>query len=90
MINWEEYKKQSKKRKSKLSDEELIKTFNKEVGCGGWGTARMYHLHYLSKEIRLRDFNSDIIFDLDHQGNVKSMKLSQKVILLNNKLILIY
>ena len=86
MVNWEEYKEKSRKRKSLCSDENLIRTFNKEVGCGGWVIARMWHLHYLSHEIRRRNFNSDIIFDLDEKGNILAMKLSKKVKLVDNKL----
>ncbi len=89
MVNWEEYRQKSKKRKSLSSDEALIRTFNREVGCAGWGTARMWHLHYLSHEIRRRNFNSDIIFDLDEKGNILAMKPSKKVKLVDDKLVFV-
>ncbi len=89
MVNWEEYKKKCKNRMSLLSDKELIITFNGGVGCAGWGTARMWHLHYLSHEIRRRSFDSDIIFDLDDKGNILAMKLSKKVELVDDQLVFI-
>ena len=86
MIDWEEVKRKYRDGFARSSDEVLIKSFNREVGCGGWGTARMWYLHYLSREIRRREFNSDIIFDLDEKGNIKSMKLSKKVEINDNNL----
>ena len=49
---------------NKLSDDELIETFNKEVGNRGWVSARGYYLVALHTEFTNRGFDiSEISYD---------------------------
>jgi len=49
---------------TKLSDDELIESFNKEVGNKGWVSARGYYLVALHSEFTTRGFDiSKISYD---------------------------
>lgn len=87
MNDWVAYCNDLNKRFKQKTDEELVETFNGQVGCAGWVTARMYYLHCLRNEIRNRKFNSEILFEFDDAGKTTSFKLSKKVKLLKNKLV---
>ena len=87
MTNWKLYCNDLSKRFEQITDEELVETFNEQVGCAAWVTARMYYLHCLRNEIRNRKFNSDILFEFDDAGKTRSFKLSKKVKLLKGKLV---
>lgn len=69
-----------------LTNDELIERFNNEIDNKGWVTARGYYLDCLKTEIRNRPFNSDIVFDVDTNGNVVAFNLRNKVALVDNKL----
>jgi len=86
MNDWVAYCNGLNKRFKENTDEELVETFNEQVGCAGWVTARMYYLYCLRNEIRNRKFNSDILFEFDDFGEVRAFKLSKKVKLLKGKL----
>ncbi len=58
---------------NKLSDEEIVDEFNREVGNGGWGTARASFLGALHKQFRLRNL------DYSEIGDQGSYSLSRKV-----------
>ena len=87
MNDWTAYCNDLNKRFKQKTDEELVETFNGQVGCAGWVTARMYYLHCLRNEMRNRKFNSDILFEFDVSGEVRCFKLSRKVKLLKGKLV---
>ncbi|MBS1666721.1 MAG: hypothetical protein JST58_05025 [Bacteroidetes bacterium] len=71
-----------------LSNAKLVEKFNAQVGNRGWGTARSMYLDCLRKEIRKRNFDSRILFDLDSSGNITAFKLGKKVMLKRGRLVL--
>lgn len=67
-----------------LSDQELINAFNKETGISSWGEARSHYLHALQCEIKNRTFNSDILFEHNDKGSIRSFILKNPVQINNN------
>ena len=55
------------------SDEEIIEVFNREVGNGGWGTARASFLGALHEQLNIRKF------DYSEIGDKGSCSLANKV-----------
>lgn len=75
---------------AKLSDHQLIDSFNREVGNKGWGTARADYLHCLRGEMKRRDFDSSLIFHTTtfEDGSVsQGLSFKRKVKLCNGKLV---
>jgi hypothetical protein len=75
---------------AKLSDHQLIDSFNREVGNGGWGTARADYIHCLRCEIKRRAFDSSLIFHTTtfEDGSVsQGLSFKRKVKLRNGKLV---
>ena len=69
---------------SKETNEELVRSFNREVDNPGWVIARSYYLSALREEFYSR--NIDISKVINDSGG---FKLNKKVRLDNNKLVLI-
>jgi len=67
-----------------LSDQELINAFNKETGISSWGEARSLYLHALQCKIKNRTFNSDILFEYNDNGSIRSFILKNPVQINNN------
>ncbi|QOW09798.1 hypothetical protein Q73A0000_05155 [Kaistella flava (ex Peng et al. 2021)] len=67
-----------KHRLAAQTDEELIKSFNKEVCNPGWTTARGTYLHLMRNEFRNRSFDSSLII------NENTFKLAKKIVIRNN------
>ena len=63
----------------KMADEELIKTFNCEVGVSGWVSCRAIFLSAMLDEFNRRKWDYKLI------GDKSSLSLSKRVKLLNNK-----
>ena len=74
----EKYYKKFQERFKNLSDDELIKTFNREVRNNGWGTARAAFLSALHSEFIRREFDYTAI------GNKQSLSFRNKIQLTNN------
>ena len=69
---------------SKETNKELVQSFNREVGNPGWVITRSYYLRALREEFYGR--NIDFSKAINDSGG---FKLSKKVRLDNNKLVLI-
>lgn len=69
-----------------LNDSELIEKVNDEVGKPSWTSSRGVYLQCLSKELRKRPFNSDILFEFNANGTIATLSLKNKVKLLSNTL----
>ncbi|MGO9648566.1 MAG: hypothetical protein ACLPLR_08780 [Terriglobales bacterium] len=65
---------------SSESDEELIARFNREVGCGGWVSARGRYLTELHQEFAKR-------FDYSAIGNASALSLARKIKLVGKKIV---
>jgi hypothetical protein len=65
----------------KLTDEQLVETFNRLVGLQGWGNARAAYGSALRKEFMKRDFDSTLIIGSD------TFSFAKKVILQNKRLV---
>ena len=68
---------------NKCSDEEIIESFNEEVGKGGWGTARASYLGALHEQLNIRKF------DYSEIGDKGSYSLKRKVKLVGKKIVVI-
>lgn len=73
----------------KMSDEELIRTFNGQVGIRAFNRLRGLYLKNLRKKILVRNFDSEILFERNEKGAVQSFKLRRKVKLVTGKLVFI-
>jgi len=62
----------------KLSDEQLVETFNRLVGIQGWGNARAAYGSALRKEFMKRDFDSTLIIGSDTLSFAKKVILQHK------------
>ena len=68
---------------TKFSDDELIETFNKEVGNRGWVSARGYYLVALQTEFRTRGFDiSEISYDDRFSIKHRVRLIGKKVIII--------
>jgi len=65
---------------SSESDEELIARFNREVGCGGWVSARGRYLAELHQEFAKR-------FDYSAIGDASVLSLARKIKLVGKKIV---
>ena len=65
---------------SNYSDKDIIKAFNREVGCGGWGTARASYLGALHEQLNIRKI------DYSEIGDKRSLSLANKVELFDKTL----
>lgn len=68
-------------RLSKNTEDELISTFNEEVGNSGWGTARASFLSAIHNEFEIRGFDYSLV------GNKESLSFSKPILLYENKII---
>tara|TARA_B100001750_G_scaffold86185_1_gene67997 strand:+ start:275 stop:736 length:462 start_codon:yes stop_codon:yes gene_type:complete len=82
---WEKVNKEYKQRCSEMSDSKLIKAFNREVGCSGWGTHRSYYLGNLSREINIR-FDTSEIQTFNNDGSYAATSYANKIYLKNKKI----
>lgn len=64
----------------KLSNEELVAAFNRQIGVTGWGNARAAYCNALRKEFQRRDFDSSLII------NESGISFARKVVLENKQL----
>lgn len=62
------------------SDEEIIEVFNREVGNGGWGTARASYLGALHEQLNIRKFDYSQIGDKGSYSLKRKVKLIGKTI----------
>jgi len=67
----------------KLTDEQLVETFNSLVGLQGWGNARAAYGSALRTEFMKRDFDSTLIIGSD------TFSFAKKVVLQNKRLVFI-
>jgi len=67
------------KRLKGLSNEELVNSFNKEVGNSGWGTARGTYLAAIHDEFKKREF------DYSEIGDSSSLSFKEKIYLKDEK-----
>ena len=65
---------------AKLTSEELVACFNREIGNRGWGNARMYYTSCLTAGLKSRNFDSSLVVDND------GLNLSKPVVLTNNRI----
>jgi hypothetical protein len=82
--NMEEYKINMRNHLSKLSPQELTDSFNREVGCNGWVSARAIYL----EELRYALQKADIDYSAVTQ-NSGGFSLNRKVKLENNRFVLL-
>ena len=68
-----------------MSDSELIDVFNREVGCGGWGTARSYYLVAIQNEFEKRFDCSAIVHKEEFSLANKVKLVGKKVEIIGNK-----
>lgn len=64
---------------SESSDEELIKSFNGNVGIAAWGWGRMGYIKALREEMERR-------FDISSINDERRFSLANKVVRIGNKL----
>lgn len=67
-----------KNRFAAQTDDELIKSFNKEVGNTGWTSARGTYLHLMRNEFLNRSFDSRLII------SENTFKLAKKIFIRHN------
>ena len=67
-----------KNRLAAQTDDELIKSFNNEVGNPGWTSARGTYLHVMRNEFMNRSFDSSLII------SDNTFKLAKKIVIRNN------
>lgn len=77
----EEYQERFKNK----SDEQLIDSFNGQVGNAGWGTARMFYLSTLRKELENRNIDYSDVGDKEGISYAKRVKLVGKKIVIAEK-----
>lgn len=65
----------------KLSNDQLIEAFNRQVGVQGWGNARASYGRALRNEFLKRDFDSTLII------SAYTFSFAKKVIMQNKRLI---
>jgi len=70
----------------KKTDEELINTFNSHVGLRNWGHFISHYIKIMADEIKIRNFDSTIIFEKMKIHGYDTFCLGKKVILINNRL----
>ncbi len=71
----ETYFAEYQERFSSLTDEELVALFNREVGQGGWGSARGCYLAAIHEEFDRRGW------DYREIGDQKSLSFAKKIFL---------
>lgn len=69
---------------SQLSDKELIRVFNREVGNLGWCYARSLHLAAIHKQFILRKFEYSAIGSTDSVSFKKRITIKKKVLIPNS------
>jgi hypothetical protein len=78
-------KKEYQERFKNESDEQLIDSFNVQVGNAGWGTARMFYLSALRKELENRNLDYSDIGDKEGLSYAKKVKLVGKKIVIDER-----
>jgi hypothetical protein len=79
-MNGKEYYNKFCKELNQLSNSDLIKEFNREVGINGWTTARASFLAAIHSEFNRREF------DYSEIGDAKSLSFKNKVVLNGSKI----
>lgn len=62
----------------KLTDEQLIDTFNRQVKVKAWGNARSAYIKALKEEFLTRNFDSSLIITTQSFSFAKKVKLQNK------------
>lgn len=81
--NTQNYYNQYCERLSKNTEDELISTFNQEVGNSGWGTARASFLSAIHNEFEIRGFDYSLV------GDRRSLSFNKPILLYENKIIVV-
>ena len=73
----EEYRRQF----SSYTDEDLVKSLNREVGNPGWTSSRGRYLAALHAELRARDFDFTAVGELKGIPGMRKFRLERKCLI---------
>ena len=80
-VNHKKYKEECEKKFMKMTDNDIIDVFNKQVGNSGWTTSSGIYLFCLETEMRNRLFDLSAVFN-------KGLFFGKKIKLVKNVIVI--